>query len=66
MTYHQLSGLGGSVEVFFMEEDLEWEVGWYWWPCYPGCLPDGDAVGPFDTEAQAKADALGLDVVGEA
>ena len=31
--------------------------GWYWWPCFPGCLPDGDPVGPFDTEAMAIADA---------
>lgn len=33
------------------------EAGWYWWPCYPGCLPDGDPIGPFDTEAEALADA---------
>ena len=31
--------------------------GWYWWPCFPGCLPDGDPIGPFDTEAEALADA---------
>lgn len=33
------------------------EAGWYWWPCFPGCLPDGDPIGPFDTEAEALADA---------
>lgn len=33
------------------------EPGWYWWPCFPGCLPDGDAVGPFATKAQAIANA---------
>lgn len=32
-------------------------VGWYWWPCFPGCLPDGDPNGPFDTEEEALADA---------
>jgi len=32
-------------------------VGWYWQACFPGCLPDGDANGPFDTEAEAVADA---------
>lgn len=32
-------------------------IGWYWWSCSPGCLPDGDAVGPFETEAEALADA---------
>lgn len=31
--------------------------GWYWWPCYPGCMPDSRAVGPFETEALALADA---------
>jgi hypothetical protein len=33
------------------------EAGWYWWPCFPGCLPDGEANGPFDTEEEAIADA---------
>jgi hypothetical protein len=39
--------------------DPEWpaEHGWYWWPCFPGCLPDGDPIGPFDTEAAAITDA---------
>jgi hypothetical protein len=31
--------------------------GWYWWPCFPGCLPDGEPNGPFATEAEALADA---------
>jgi hypothetical protein len=34
-------------------------AGWYYWPCYPGCLPDGDPVGPFDTEEGAIEDARG-------
>lgn len=34
-------------------------AGWYWWPCFPGCMPDGDGIpsGPFKTEADAIADA---------
>lgn len=32
--------------------------GWYWWSCFPGCLPDGDSNGPFETEADAVADAI--------
>ena len=32
-------------------------TGWYWWTCFPGCLPDGDPNGPFDSEALAMADA---------
>ena len=37
--------------------------GWYWWACFPGCLPDGqvghpaDANGPFETATEAIADA---------
>lgn len=33
------------------------QQGWFWWSCFPGCLPDSDPVGPFDTEADALADA---------
>jgi hypothetical protein len=31
--------------------------GWYWQSCFSGCLPDGEPVGPFATEAEALADA---------
>lgn len=31
--------------------------GWYWWPVSPGCLPDGPAIGPFKSQAEALADA---------
>lgn len=34
-------------------------TGWYWHPCFPGCMPDGEPFGPFDTEAGALADAQG-------
>lgn len=59
-----------NIEVFYAEADtLEAETpgeylpeGWYWWSCCPGCLPDGDAIGPFETEAEAEEDAQdGLD-----
>lgn len=33
-----------------------WE-GWYWQACYPGCLPDGDPMGPFPTETACLEDA---------
>lgn len=29
------------------------ESGWYYWFCFPGCLPDSDPVGPFETEQAA-------------
>jgi len=31
--------------------------GWFWQPCFPGCMPDGDPTGPFETRAEAIADA---------
>jgi len=56
-----------DVEVFYVtaEEAKEFEgenetdeiyyvgEGWYWWSCFPGCLPDSDPFGPFDSEAEA-------------
>lgn len=35
--------------------------GWYWQACFPGCLPDGDPMGPFDSYAAALADARSYD-----
>ena len=40
-------------------EHTVFEAGWYWWPCFPDCLPDGDPIGPFDSEQQATTDAIG-------
>jgi len=37
--------------------EFECERGWYYWFCFPGCLPDGEPTGPFDTEEAALADA---------
>lgn len=52
-----------NIEVFCVDErtaqlgaDTGNELnqpGWYYWPCFPGCLPDGPAVGPFETEREA-------------
>lgn len=61
----------GSFEVFFHDGkptpeqatgDDATEVlkgGWYWWPCYPGCLPDGEPTGPFLTSQRAFDSAIG-------
>lgn len=32
-------------------------AGWYWHACQPGCLPDGEASGPFASSRQAREDA---------
>jgi hypothetical protein len=31
--------------------------GWFYWYCFPGCMPDSDPVGPFTSRADALADA---------
>ena len=35
--------------------------GWFWQACFPGCLPDGCPNGPFETKAEAVADAQDID-----
>ena len=63
----------GSFEVFEMdacsacdwskvslaagEGPANYESGYYWHACFPGCMPDGDPSGPFATEELAIADA---------
>lgn len=40
------------------EEDFEPQpAGWYWWACFPGCMPDGEPSGPFATSRDALQDA---------
>ncbi|MCK9600953.1 MAG: hypothetical protein M0R06_18065 [Sphaerochaeta sp.] len=33
------------------------EPGWYYWACFPGCMPEGDPIGPFASEKEAIDDA---------
>lgn len=53
----------GSFEVFWMpdpEDVRTWNgPGWYWWACFPGCLPDGEPNGPYRTSYLAYVDARG-------
>ena len=52
--YHHFSGnSGGQFEVFWDDEN----PGWYWWACFPGCTPDGEPSGPFNSSNQAYRDA---------
>jgi hypothetical protein len=44
-------------EVVECEDGSICETGWYWWACFPSCLPDSDPIGPFATKAEALADA---------
>jgi hypothetical protein len=50
-----------DVEVFYVTaaECIEFGsgAGWYYWFCFPGCLPDSDPIGPYESEAGAVAAA---------
>ena len=59
--------LSDGYELFNVPDDYEPEAeepnttipnGWYWWSCQPECLPDGEAIGPFDTEQEALIDCV--------
>lgn len=66
----------GSFEVFwhdagFFSDDAEAEAlrfgddppaaGWYWWACFPGCMPDGEPDGPYPTSEAASCAAQATD-----
>jgi hypothetical protein len=57
VTYYKFDGLPGSYELF-EGPDYNMPPGWYWWSCWPGCLPDGEATGPFDSCEAAMVDAM--------
>lgn len=49
----------GSFEVWHSSDARgQWAKGWYWWACFPGCLPDGEPNGPFPTAEGAYLDAI--------
>jgi hypothetical protein len=27
--------------------------GWFYWYCFPGCMPDSEPMGPYETEREA-------------
>lgn len=53
----------GSFEIFWNDGSIRGgdqsnaAPGWYWHACTPGCLPDGNATGPFASSRQAHEDA---------
>lgn len=40
-------------EARVLHGDSDEEAGWYYWFCFPGCLPDSDPAGPFSTQDEA-------------
>ena len=33
-------------------------AGWYYWYCFPGCMPEGDPMGPYSSERAAIRAAI--------
>jgi len=61
---YRLASMNGKVREAMLDAIVDEEQiagGWYWWPCFPGCMPDSDPIGPFETEADALADAQDID-----
>ena len=55
--YARAGELGLSTDADPYAEPEANEAGWYYWFYFPGCLPDGDPIGPFSTRDEAIADA---------
>jgi len=58
---------GAHQEVFlhpygWEDDDLDLTstdtTGWFYWTCLPGCLPDSEPFGPYDTAVEAVQAAL--------
>jgi hypothetical protein len=41
----------------YWSDEMQQEPGWYYWSCFPGCLPDSEPMGPFASEQDALDDA---------
>lgn len=56
-----------GMPVDYSEEDIATAqqalAGYYFWVCVPGCMPDSDASGPYQTEEEALEEAR--DMYGE-
>jgi hypothetical protein len=53
---------GLTIEVFHVDKVLaasfDRRSGWFWWKCWPGCLPDGEPYGPFPSSYRAYRNAI--------
>lgn len=54
----RLAGLNTRIRHQMLDAIVEEEGisgGWFYWSCFPGCMPEGDASGPYPTYAAALA-----------
>lgn len=68
MRHHEfrLAGMNRRTrEAMFdaMVEEEGIKGGWFYWYCFPGCMPDSEAMGPYDSHQDAlkaaREDAAG-------
>jgi hypothetical protein len=51
-------GIGPDALDYCMDCAREaYPAGFYYWSCFPGCMPDSGMSGPYASEAEALADA---------
>ncbi len=43
--------MANMLDAIVEAEDIK--GGWFYQPCFPGCLPDGSPVGPYDSAEKA-------------
>lgn len=56
--YHQFED--GETREPYSSFEIFWEPGkgWFWWACFPGCIPNSEEPnGPFASSSQAYYDA---------
>ncbi len=54
---HRLAGMNSKATDAMFDAMIEEEGikgGWFYWYCVPGCLPDSDPYGPYDSAKEAK------------
>jgi hypothetical protein len=62
--FEPMYDLGETLEGFFIDLVLVRSVGarglgWFWWSCKPGSLPDHEPQGPFPSSYRAYPAAVG-------
>ena len=56
----RLAAMSGRVRERMFDAMIEAEGiegGWFYWYCFPGCLPDSEPIGPYPSWQAAKAAA---------
>jgi hypothetical protein len=57
MTANEIRSYGKQSCWYDHDNKKYYAPGWYYWCCFPGCLPEGDPIGPFRSYEEARRDA---------